>query len=237
MHYRDMGLEAVEIVMAVEEAFDVRIEDSEAEKILTPRQLIDLVSSKVAVATTTTCLTHRAFNLLRKSLLTHSGLKRKDLVPSATFSVLIPKPQRHSLIEETMGDLRIKKTPLLIRPGWLTALLFGVSVATGLVTAILVRPTEAWIAFAIIAGVSILVGYIGVKVTTNQRTEFPQEVRTVGDLSRWIMSHKPDLSVATSPAWTRDQIAARVREIVTEILSCDSKYAEDSRFVQDLGLG
>jgi len=31
-----MGLDGVRIVMAVEEAFDIRIENSEAEKLLTP---------------------------------------------------------------------------------------------------------------------------------------------------------------------------------------------------------
>jgi acyl carrier protein len=43
-----MGLDAVEIVMAVEDAFGIQIEDSEAEKILTPAQLVELVMGKVS---------------------------------------------------------------------------------------------------------------------------------------------------------------------------------------------
>ncbi len=47
-----MGLDAVEIVMAVEEAFDIQIENSEAEKVLTPGQLVDLVLSNVQLTNT-----------------------------------------------------------------------------------------------------------------------------------------------------------------------------------------
>ena len=45
-----MGMDGVEIVMAVEDAFDIRIEDSEAEKITTPAHLIEIVQAKVTSA-------------------------------------------------------------------------------------------------------------------------------------------------------------------------------------------
>ena len=41
-----MGLDAVEIVIEVEAAFDIQIEDAEAKKILTQRDLIDLITIK-----------------------------------------------------------------------------------------------------------------------------------------------------------------------------------------------
>jgi acyl carrier protein len=39
-----MGLEGIEILMEVEEAFDISIEDSEAERSSTPGELIDVVA-------------------------------------------------------------------------------------------------------------------------------------------------------------------------------------------------
>jgi acyl carrier protein len=42
-----MGMESVEIVIRVEETFGIKISDAEAEIILTPRQLIELVMAKV----------------------------------------------------------------------------------------------------------------------------------------------------------------------------------------------
>ncbi len=41
-----MGMDRVEIVLEIEEAFDVAVADSEAEKIITPRDLIELVMAK-----------------------------------------------------------------------------------------------------------------------------------------------------------------------------------------------
>lgn len=41
-----MGLDAVELVMAIEEEFGIDISDAEAEKLLTPRLLIDFIWAK-----------------------------------------------------------------------------------------------------------------------------------------------------------------------------------------------
>ena len=54
-----MGLDAVEIVMEVERAFDITLEDAEVEKISTPRELIEVVLGKVAQADAAGCLTHQ----------------------------------------------------------------------------------------------------------------------------------------------------------------------------------
>lgn len=48
-----MGMKSVEILMAVEEQFGITIADAEAENIRTPGQLIDFVSSKLAVTIAT----------------------------------------------------------------------------------------------------------------------------------------------------------------------------------------
>ena len=50
------------------------------------------------------------------------------------------------------------------------------------------------------------------------------------------MTHKADLATATVPAWTHDQIVARVREIVVDVLGCKPDFSEDANFVKDLGL-
>ena len=57
-----MGLDGVEIVMKVEEAFGITIDDAEAGKITTPGQLIELVLSKVGRTVDEACLTQRAFH-------------------------------------------------------------------------------------------------------------------------------------------------------------------------------
>lgn len=235
-----MGLDAVEIIMAVEDAFDIRFENYEGEKLVTPRLLIDFIFSKVSVASSSVCLTHRAFNLLRKALLRQGGWKRSDIAPATSLSALMPKPQRRALLEKVITELGIKKPPVLNRPKWLTTLLFGVSVLLGLLVTVLVFQTlpllASVLAFFVFGGVAILTGFVGAKLTKHQCTIFPKGTQTVGEMSRWVMAHKSDLADNRQPAWTREQIAMRVREIVTGILNCAPHYHEDANFVEELGM-
>jgi hypothetical protein len=184
-----MGMDAVEIVMAVEDAFDIQIEDSEAEKLLTPGQLIDLVMSKVATTNTDICLTHRSFNLLRRFLVRQCGLARKQVKPETTLRAAIPRTQRRLQLQQLSAELAMHSHPELERPEWLKALLWGLALLTGLAVAISLAHSKlpVWLPSLLAA---IATGYMGVAATENRRTEFPKELATVGEFARWIMTHK-----------------------------------------------
>ena len=231
-----MGLDGVEIVMAVEEAFDISIEDADAEKLLTPRQLIDLVQSKVAGATASVCLTQRAFNLLRKSLRRHGGWKRSEITPARRLSELINRNQRRLLLENVCGDLSIKKPPKLVLANWLNITLLAGALLTGMLAAIATRQIFSSVAIWIFILVAMFTAGAALRLTKPLCKEFPANLQTVGDLARWAMTHKADLATATVPAWTHDQIVARVREIVVDVLGCKPDFSEDANFVKDLGL-
>lgn len=111
-----MGLDGVELVMAVEEEFDISIDDAAAGKLLTPRLLTDYVLSKVTTTTTDVCLTQRAFNLLRKSLIRHGGWKRSEIKPKKRLSVLLPKNQRHKIIQKAIWSWASKRCQSLFAP-------------------------------------------------------------------------------------------------------------------------
>jgi hypothetical protein len=80
-------------------------------------------------------------------------------------------------------------------------------------------------------------GFLAKAATRAGCAEFPPQAATVGDLSRWIVAHKTDLVPSTPGKWTREQVAARIRDIAVEQLGCAETYREDASFVQDLGLG
>jgi hypothetical protein len=100
-----MGLDGVEIVMAVEQDFGIQIEDSEAEQILTPGQLIDLVMSKVATTTTDICLTHRSFNLLRQFFVRRYAFSRNQLKPDTSLQTTLPRTRRLAQLQELSTEL------------------------------------------------------------------------------------------------------------------------------------
>jgi acyl carrier protein len=231
-----MGLDAVEIVMAVEDAFDIQIENSEAEKLLTPGQLIDFVMGKVATTRTDVCLTHRSFNLLRSFFVRRCGLQRKQLTPETSLRLTMPAVNRQQCLGQLSAELAITSLPELVRPDWLKTLLWVLALLAGFAAAIsLGRLNSAlWIPGMLAA--MIAAGYIGATATKSRCTEFPKDVRTVGDLAKWVLTHKPDLATPEKTSWTREQVACRVREIVINTLGCESIYREDARFVQELGL-
>jgi acyl carrier protein len=230
-----MGLDAVEIVMAVEDAFDIKLEESEAEKILTPRQLIDLVLTKTTTTTAETCLTHRAFNLMRAALARSNTLPRKQVRPDASLRTAFPRPQRRAQLQQLAIALAIPHPPELIRPEWLKACLVAFVALAGMATAFCFARSAFPSWFTALLAVAAA-GYLGAVVTRPLQRDFPKGLDTIGDLARWVMAHKTDLAIPETSAWTRDQVAARVREIVIEQLGCNANYREDARFIEDLGL-
>ena len=52
-----MGLDTVELVMSVEEAFEIQIDDQDAEHIQTVGELHDYIVARITMARTGTCLT------------------------------------------------------------------------------------------------------------------------------------------------------------------------------------
>ena len=86
-----MGLDIVEFVMEVEEAFALRIPDSVAEKILTPRMLIDYVYSQTIDPRKVGCLSQRAFYAVRRQLCERLDLPRSALRPTTDLLAVLPQ--------------------------------------------------------------------------------------------------------------------------------------------------
>jgi acyl carrier protein len=223
-----MGLDAVEIVMEVEEAFGISLEDAEAEKIHTPRELIDAVLGKVAHADGSACLTQRAFHLVRRSLMNRLGLKRAQITPAVRLADLAPKPTRPDLLAQLAADLTTGPLPALQRPDRLLQLLALVSIGLGALAGIALHQS----ALAVAACAQTCAWF----ATAPLCLEFPPIIATAGDLARWVTAHKTDLANSIPGGWTREQVAAGVREIVIEQLGCEKTYREDASFIKDLGL-
>jgi hypothetical protein len=89
-----MGLDAVELVMAYEEAFGIEIPDREASEMRTPRDVIEFVQARLPVLATADCMRQRAFYLLRRKAVEVLGVKRKDFQPDTLLTALLPRERR-----------------------------------------------------------------------------------------------------------------------------------------------
>ena len=79
-----MGLDIVEYVMNVEEAFGVMIPDADAERIRTVRMLVDYLHDRAFVPAPGACLTQRAFYHLRRAVDGRAGLPVRRLRPGTS---------------------------------------------------------------------------------------------------------------------------------------------------------
>lgn len=117
-----MGLDSVELVMALEEAFELAIPDEVAVSLVTPRHVIDYLHSQLPGAAAGACLSQRAFYRVRRALLALSSRPRAEIGPSTRFADVLPgdlamswgrlrielgapKWPRHSPGASTVGEL------------------------------------------------------------------------------------------------------------------------------------
>jgi acyl carrier protein len=231
-----MGLDAVEMVIEVEETFGIRIEDKEAEKTLTPGQLIELILSKITVADTPACMTQRAFSKVRSVLVKNFQIGRKQITPNTNLANLLPRNKRNEFVCQFVDELGPHVTFGLRRPHWLSLSIFFIIMLTAVVPVFLVLPTKLNPTFTLGLGSAVVFGLVAVFLTRPLRLEFPTDLQTVGLLSKWVVAHKCDLATPPHAGWTKDQVRLRVREIVVDTLGCKKEYREDARFVEDLGM-
>jgi acyl carrier protein len=243
-----MGLEGVEIVMRVEETFDIAVDDAEAETLQTPGQLIELVMRKVGRTGHAACLTQRAFHRLRAGLMRQFGLARNQIRPDTPLEKIFPRKDRKQQLRQILNELAVTKNVDLVRPNWLNRTIMvgvlgsGVAIAVSLTKWPISSPNfviNFLQATPVLSGIAsaFLFGWLAVKLTALLQYEFKPSMTTVAGLSRWVVANNPSLVQAPPGQWSHQQVAEKVREIVIDVLGCEKEYTENAHFVKDLGMG
>lgn len=90
-----MGLDAIELILAWEEAFGVKISDREAFALQTPKMVVDLISQKVGASEDLVgiCPTMRAYHRIRRAFQTVLGLQPQQIQLDSKLRSLLPKHQ------------------------------------------------------------------------------------------------------------------------------------------------
>jgi hypothetical protein len=118
-----MGLDTVEFVIAVEEKFGIKIEDAEAVECTTPRKLTDLILSKLEKTDEATCITQRAFHVLRRAFRKVLSVPRGDFRPETPLARLVPAKERRKVWQDIRTEVGAERWPDFVRPQWLVNLL------------------------------------------------------------------------------------------------------------------
>lgn len=86
-----MGLDLVELVMAIEGSFGIEIPDADACRLETPGLLIAYLADRISIESSTRarCLTQRAFYRSRAAIARRFNVKRRSMLPSSRLRDLL----------------------------------------------------------------------------------------------------------------------------------------------------
>lgn len=229
-----MGLDAIEIVMDVEEHFGITIQDAEAEQIRTVGQFVALLHDRVSAAHETPCPTLPAFLKLRTLLRDITGNDTFRMRPCQLIADRLNATYRRHLwgrLPELLGSpphaLRRPKTLRRILSISTIALL-GIALYSAAAIDFSFAPLTLAIAAFGIFGLHI--------VTVSFRTFPPDDWVTFGDVTTKIVG----TTSATKHLQLRtvDDILNELRPLIVQALGVDAdEVFPNARFVEDLGVG
>ncbi|MCF7848720.1 MAG: hypothetical protein K9M45_07720 [Kiritimatiellales bacterium] len=229
-----MGLDGVELVMAVEEEFGISIADEEAERCRHPRDIIYLVCSKVRMIGEKICQSQRSFYLSRRALVRTFGVERSAIKLNTPVCELIPVDNHALYWNRLKFAMAANEWPKLVRLRWIS----NTIAAIGFLVFLAVAITLQWNMYFMLWPVSVIAGmlaafassWISLRLTQKWENRIPIHYRTVKDLVQ--LAHRSD-----EMEWTRKGIAEALKQVVIDQLGLkDEDYSEDADFVKDYGI-
>ncbi len=229
-----MGLDGVELLMAVEEEFEITIGDDEAGSVYTVGDLVELVYQKVRSRNTSPCLSQAAFYRIRRQLLHHPDFgspERAALTPKTPLAALMPRSERRRLWPQLLAMVTGSETQvpwlklcLLHKerrpPGWVLPL-------SGVALILLILPVELWLFGLLLLATTF---WLAEWLLTPFEHTFPDGYTTLGDLTKLLSS-------TSTREWNRTDIFTEVRRIGAEQLAIDPERIHlHSKWIDDLGL-
>lgn len=229
-----MGLDIVELVLAVEDGFQIHIEDEEASRVSTVGDLHYLVTSKLAGGGSKRCFTSAAFYRTRRGIVDALGVNRREIRPSTNLEALFPEDTRRTRWHAMQKVIGLKLPPLVF-PGS-TVLTFTVTgLLLGIATAVSAHSGVPAIALA--AFVGLIVGGSALRLSPGSAIAIPNREQTVGDLARDILALNPAQFASEVGGWNELEVWETLcRIIVNQTGVKRSVITREALIVDDLGL-
>lgn len=240
-----MGLDGVELIMAIEEEFNIEIPNEEAERIRTAGDLCELAIRLMNPGTAPqgqTGGTVRAFNSVRHALMVALDMPRTEVTADLYLDRLFPLRSRRALWQAASAASEFA-FPELVCPRWLVqSLTYGVGalcLLALLIPLMAFRGHSPMLRFLALGAIGVpLIGFLSAlayRVSRPWARLFPFGIVTVGDLTHYVARrYRLD---PLFPA-TQDQVWQRVQEIIVQQLGVRPEQVTwDADLVRDLGIG
>jgi acyl carrier protein len=234
-----MGLDGVELVMEVEDEFDIRIADEEAEVIRTVGDLTRTVQRKLGIEPRLSdgdsdrfCLPAAAFFRLRRAWAGRpevAGLRLRPSTPLASLSVGFGQGRRRLWRLARRAGVRLP--PLVVRAGAAEVLalvaVVGLAGFAAWVAAVSLMPVQLVLGLLVVVGVGV--GWLAEALLHKS----PPSIVTIGDALR--ACEQPCIRPAGESGLS--DLELKIIKIVGEQLGYDPAIITlESRFVEDLDM-
>jgi len=80
-----MGLDFVELIISIEDAFDIAIEDEQASKVVTVDDCYKLILNQIGNSEVKSWSDEQVWEAMKNIIVSELGVKPVDVVPSAKF--------------------------------------------------------------------------------------------------------------------------------------------------------
>jgi acyl carrier protein len=222
-----MGLDSVELIIALEKTFKITFSEKDAEQLRTPKAVIAFIASKVKLGAQTLCLTRSAFYFVRRILVDEYGIERKQCRPSSDFTGLIPKKYHKELWNTIKRRAKTLDWPALSRPSWVSSVIAGSTI---------IGSTLLVIKYSMLTGIAGFIGIlaVGLFMTRPFRSEIPSCYRKLNQLVECLVTCDSKY-FRKQAGWNYEQIRLTVKKSVMEQIGVD-EYDEEWDFVKDFGI-
>lgn len=234
-----MGLDSLELVIEVEQAFGVHFSDREIENTRTVGQFHALLCRRIGAAESSPCPTQAAFYRVRSALIELAGIDRAAVRPGADLAMMLPLGKRGAFWDRFAASTGLVLPRL--EPEWskrhshwwaaftwasIALVAWGIIAAVVLESAILLV-AGLWLALLCILGTAMM--------ALTPRVALGGDFATVGGLARCVVHE--NLARFTVPvADPEDVIWRRLRDIICEHLGVpELEVQRETEFVRDLG--
>lgn len=243
-----MGLDGVELIMAFEEEFDIKISDEEASKLFTPRKAAELIAKKlnIPIVNYEKYLFHKKFNVFRRFLMHEFGIERQKIKPNVLMADLLQNnlPKKWTKISNFVSGGKIAPLELLATTNHKINHCYTIFIL--IIIAVFLYPYNNPIHipfFALTtAMIFTLLGLIfflfNNQIKKSFATEIPEHLNTVGKLTAYISISKNEYhNPINNNELNFNIILQRVISIThAQLLIPIDKIKPDSHFIDDLDM-
>jgi acyl carrier protein len=230
-----MGLDTVELVLNVEDAFDVKISDDKLPELKTVGDLYEYILAQTQMPLSGNCLTASAFYELRAGF-ADLGITVR-IAPSTKLVEILPRKNRRQLWQRLSQSKQLK-LPNLVRPNWITSTSSVVTITASVFLAYVAKGTDSTaIQFSLVGIVCLFVfGYLIALLTEPFATSFDKSFQTFRGLSERVLALNRTKFKNEHGPLGRNDIWVILREIIADTLGVDhDEITRGANFIRDLG--